>query len=179
MFSLILCVGLVFFSGCASSHQKIPRNLIDVENKTIRLQGLLGLNSLSKCNAWPDDSGQQQALITQVEKFYSRIVSHLQHQQKNGLYTTVDSTHPADMILEFSLSSHCFSAETLNLSLTVAAHDNHVDSTRSFTIHAWGLTDTLMEEPFKRIGVALADYRRRFPYSAITDNFINYSAETR
>ncbi|MFW5775417.1 MAG: hypothetical protein ACOCW2_03925 [Chitinivibrionales bacterium] len=162
-------MSLFLLTGCAARSHTETQSFIHVENKTIRLMPLKGADSLAACSEWPDDVAQQKVLLSELHNFYSRITDYFHHQQKKYLYTLVDSTYPAEISLTFTLSTQCFSADTLFLPLIVNIHSD--DTIQTCTIPACGLTDSPTTAPFRRWGTALADYRRHFPYSELSRFF--------
>ena len=174
---LVLILFAAVFLVCASHLATKSSDVIAVKHQNLYLQPISGLDKLALLEEWPADKNQGTFLLEQFSFLNKNLLAEFRRCEKYGLYTMVDSTGSSTVTVTPELSSPRIRNDTLHLPMILKAYNKSEKRVGTVTISAFGLcpVDSTGTIPLQKLGKALADYRRRFPYKKIVALF--YAAE--
>jgi hypothetical protein len=172
--SVILCViAAAFLPHCGKKVVKQPLPSISVDYEKLMVTPLRGFETLSKIEGWPTDSGQISALTAELEQVREEFLGELRRCEKYGNYTVVDSLLGPTVIISPRLAFRFIRHDTLYMPLFLEVENRASGKKYSVEIAAFGkLGPPSPTVPtLHRLGLALASYRRDFPYSRTVSLF--------
>ncbi len=175
--NLIIINSIIFyfsvFIQCSSHLTSRDPDVIEVKHHTIYLQPIKGLQQLELNELWPKNKIKGSFLTENILQIWKHLLSEFRRCEKYGLYTMVDSTVSSTVHITPQIITMRVRNDTLHIPIKIETFNTAEKISASLTIHAFGLcpSDTSDTVTFQKLSVALADYRRTFPYQETVSHF--------
>jgi|GEM_PF-1084485 len=139
---------------------------INIQHEKLIILPFTGLETFARMSGWPSDSGEIAALVSMLAPLYDDLVAEFRRCEKFGMYTVVDSLHGPTVVVQPQFAFEAVRNDSLFIRVILNIENKATEKKASIEIRAWGLFDPSMRNarPLNRIGLALASYRRLFPY---------------
>jgi hypothetical protein len=163
------CAIMLFCSPAPHEKDDSAQKGVPAINERIWLAPFINASNIASIEGWPDDSLQRAIIMGHFDKVESRLLSELRRCEKYGLYTMVDDSNAASMIMTVTFMPFSRDYDTVTIPVKIKIGSTVSATAYEYKFHPRASAYREMREKnrFHYVGLILLDYVNDFPYQAI------------
>jgi hypothetical protein len=162
-----------FCTRAPRENNAVAMAVINVENQRIWLSPLVNSSRLEDLLGWPRDSLQKALLCRRFDALHERLLSEFRRCEKYGLYTMVDDSAEATMLVSVKLCGYNRSGDSLAVPVSVHLEIPSQNKTFDYSSNAMagGAEITPGKNEFHYAADIAAELITSFPFRQIVYRF--------
>jgi hypothetical protein len=165
----VLCAILFFCTPAPHETGESLQKWVPAVNARIWLAPFINSSNIASIEGWPDDSIQRRIIMSRFGQVESRLLSEMRRCEKYGLYSMVDDSSGASMIMKVTLEpfSREYDTVTIPVKVTIASTSSAALYSYDFKPRVPAYRDMREKNPYHYVGLIMMNFVNNFPYKTI------------